>query len=123
MLKFSSLHPAIGIQQQLAGPSEGAVVLINLFTVAETDAPALVEAWRDDAAYFKRQPGFISAQLHEGLGGRAAYLNYAVWESLKPFRTAFANPEFQRKLAAYPDSVVAAPHLFCKLAVPGVCVA
>jgi heme-degrading monooxygenase HmoA len=123
MLQLSSLHPTIGIQQQLAGPSEGPVVLLNLFTVAETDADALMEAWRDDAAYFKRQPGFISAQLHEGLAGKAAYLNYAVWESLESFRAAFANPEFQRKLAAYPDSVVAAPHLFRKLAVAGVCLA
>jgi hypothetical protein len=81
MLQFASLHPTIGIQQQLGGESEGPVVLLNLFTVAEADADGLLEAWRDDAAYFKRQPGFISAQLHEGLGGRAAYLNYAVWES------------------------------------------
>jgi heme-degrading monooxygenase HmoA len=123
MLQLSSLHPTIGIQQQLAGPSEGPVVLLNLFTVAEADADALLAAWRDDAAHFKRQPGFISAQLHEGLGGGAAYLNYAVWESLESFRAAFANPEFQRKLAAYPDSVVASPHLFRKLAVPDVCLA
>jgi len=123
MLQIASLHPTIGIQQQLSAPSEGPVVLLNLFTVAEPDADALLEAWRDDAAYFKRQPGFISAQLHEGVGGRAAYLNYAVWESLAQFRAAFANPEFQRKLAAYPDSVVAAPHLFRKLAVTDICLA
>jgi len=123
MLQFASLHPTIGIQQQLAGATEGPVVLINLFTVAEGDAFGFVEAWRDDAAYFRRQPGFISAQLHEGLGGTAAYLNYAVWESLESFRDAFANPEFQRKLTAYPDSVVAAPHLFRRMAVPSVCLA
>jgi heme-degrading monooxygenase HmoA len=123
MLQFAALHPTIGIQQQLMSASEGPVVLLNLFTVAEADADALVEAWRDDAEYFKRQPGFISTQLHEGLAGRGAYLNYAVWESLEAFRTAFGNPEFQRKLAAYPDSVVAAPHLFRKLAVANVCLA
>jgi len=123
MLQLSSLHPTIGIQQQLAAASEGPVVLLNLFTVAEADADALLEAWGDDAAYFKRQPGFIAAQLHEGVGGKVAYLNYAVWESLELFRAAFANPEFQRKLAAYPDSTVTAPYLFRKLAVPNVCVA
>ena len=123
MLQLSSLHPTIGIQDQLGGASEGPVVLLNLFTVAEADADALLAAWADDAAYFKRQPGFISAQLHEGLGGTVAYLNYAVWESLDAFRAAFTNPEFQRKLAAYPDSVVAAPYLFRKLAMPNVCVA
>ena len=123
MLQLANLHPTIGIQQQLSAATEGPVVLLNLFTVAEEDAEALKAAWRDDAVYFKRQPGFISAQLHEGLGGAVAYLNYAVWESLAQFRTAFANPEFQRKLAAYPDSTVAAPYLFRKLAVPDVCVA
>ena len=123
MMQFSSLHPTIGIQDQLGGAAEGPVVLLNLFTVAKEDADALKAAWSDDAAYFKRQPGFISAQLHEGLGGAVAYLNYAVWESLEAFRAAFSKPEFQRKLAAYPDSVVAAPYLFRKLAVPSVCVA
>ena len=123
MLQLSSLHPTIGIQQQLAAASEGPVVLFNLFTVAQADADALLEAWRDDAAYFKRQPGFITAQLHEGVGGKVAYLNYAVWESLALVRAAFANPEFQRKLAAYPDSAVAAPYLFRRLAVPDVCLA
>ena len=123
MLQLSNLHPTIGIQQQLMAPSEGPIVLLNLFTVAEADADALMEAWRDDAAYFKRQPGFISAQMHEGVGGKATYLNYALWESLAAFRTAFGNPAFQRKLSAYPDSTVAAPHLFRKLAVPDICVA
>jgi heme-degrading monooxygenase HmoA len=123
MLQFSSLHPIVGIQDQLGGTTEGPVVLLNLFTVAEEDSEVLKAAWSDDAAYFKRQPGFISAQLHEGLGGTVAYLNYAVWESLEAFRAAFANPEFQQKLAAYPDSVVAAPYLFRKLAVTNVCVA
>jgi heme-degrading monooxygenase HmoA len=123
MLQFSSLHPTVGIRDQLAGQAEGPLVLLNLFTVAEEDAGALKAAWSDDAAYFKRQPGFISAQLHQGLGGMVAYLNYAVWESLDAFRAAFTNPEFQSKLAAYPDSVVAAPYLFRKLAVPNICVA
>ena len=123
MLQFSSLHPTVGIQNQLVGTSEGPIVLLNLFTVAEEDAEALKAAWSNDAAYFKQQSGFISAQLHEGLGGTVAYLNYAVWESLDAFRSAFANPEFQRKLAAYPDSVVAAPYLFRKLTVRNVCVA
>jgi len=51
------------------------------------------------------------------------FLNYAVWESVEAFRTAFGRPEFRSRLAQYPDSVVASPHLFEKLAVPGICVA
>ncbi|XEN31568.1 hypothetical protein M728_002165 [Ensifer sp. WSM1721] len=36
---------------------------------------------------------------------------------------AFSHPEFIAKLSDYPSSGVASPHLFQKVAVPGVCVA
>jgi len=32
-----------------------------------------------------------------------------------------SNPEFTAKLSAYPPSTVATPHLFQKVAVPGIC--
>jgi len=38
-------------------------------------------------------------------------------------RALAADPEFQSKLSAYPASTVASPHLFKKVAVPGICVA
>jgi len=50
-------------------------------------------------------------------------MNYAVWQSVAAFRTAFTSPKFQTKLAAYPDHVTISPHLFRKVAVDGVCVA
>jgi len=80
-------------------------------------------AWVDDASYFKRQPGYISTQLHRGIAGSCVFLNVAVWESVDHFRCAFANPEFRAKLGQYPTSAVASPHLFRKVAVPDVCVA
>jgi hypothetical protein len=36
---------------------------------------------------------------------------------------AFAQPEFRAKISAYPASAVGSPHLFQKVAVPGICVA
>jgi hypothetical protein len=39
------------------------------------------------------------------------------------FRAAFGHPEFRAKLATYPASAVASPHLFQTVAVPGICVA
>jgi hypothetical protein len=51
------------------------------------------------------------------------FLNYAVWESCEHFKQAFTHPEFRSHLAHYPPSTVASPHLFQKLAIPGVCVA
>jgi len=71
----------------------------------------------------KRQPGFISTQLHRAIGESPTYLNYAVWESTAAFRAAFTHPEFLAKLSTYPRSAVASPHLFQKVAVPGICVA
>ena len=35
------------------------------------------------------------SQLHRGIGGSCAFLNYAVWESVGHFRRAFIHPEFR----------------------------
>jgi len=91
--------------------------------VKPEEADRLLEAWTADAAWMKRQPGFISTQLHRGIAGSGTFLNYAVWESTAHFREAFSNPEFRTKLVHYPPSAVASPHLFRKVAVPNICVA
>jgi heme-degrading monooxygenase HmoA len=116
------LDPAFPIERQLA-VDVAPVVLVNLFTLDVADEAAFLAAWRDDALFMKRQPGFISTQLHRGIGDAATYLNCAVWESTEDFRAAFGHPEFRAKLSSYPASAVAAPHLFQTVAVPGVCVA
>jgi heme-degrading monooxygenase HmoA len=105
--------------QEDAGP----VVLINQFNVAPEDATRFIEVWTDDAAFMKQQPGFISTQLHQGTAGSATFVNVAVWESAQALGRAFSSPEFQARVAHYPDSTVAAPHVFKKVAVPGICVA
>jgi heme-degrading monooxygenase HmoA len=115
------LDPAFPIERQL-GIDANAVVLVNLFTLEKADEQAFLQAWREDALFMKQQPGFISTQLHRALGGSLMYLNYAVWESTADFRAAFSNPEFREKLSVYPASVAGSPHLFQKIAVPGVCV-
>lgn len=122
---MSNLRPLdtnFPIQKQL-GIETSPVILINLFTLDVADEAAFLAIWQDDAAFMKAQPGFISTQLHRAVGPNATYLNYAVWESTSDFAAAFGNPEFQNKLAAYPASAVASPHLFQTVAVPGICVA
>ena len=123
MLALRPLDPVVPIRQQLQADGGAPVVLVNLFTVAEADVPALVAAWEHDANWMKRQPGFISTQLHRGIGGSCVFLNYAVWESVARFRDAFTHPDFARSLDAYPSSAVAQPHLFAKVAVPNLCTA
>lgn len=116
------LDPAFPIERQLAVDASP-VVLMNVFTLDKADEETFLEAWQDDAEFMKRQPGFISTQLHRAIGESPTYLNYAVWESTADFRAAFTHPEFIAKLSVYPSSAVATPHLFHKVAVPGICVA
>lgn len=122
MVNFKPLDPDFPIQQQL-GVEAGPIVLVNLFTVDANDEDALVSAWRNDALWMKKQPGYISTQLHKAVGGSSMYLNYAVWDSIADFRTAFSNPEFKNALSHYPSSAVTAPHLFEKIAVSNCCTA
>ena len=102
---------------------DGPVVLMNQFNVAPEDVEAFLAVWADAAAFMKQQPGFISTQLHRGTAGSCTFMNVAVWESAKALHEAFGSPEFQRRAARYPEGAVAAPHVFEKVAVPGICVA
>jgi heme-degrading monooxygenase HmoA len=100
----------------------GAVILINKLTADPGEVDQLLKAWAADAAFMGQQPGFISTQLHQGIGGSCVFINYAVWESVEDFKRAFSNPEFQSRLKDYPASAEVSPHLFQKVAVPGICV-
>lgn len=122
MAMFAEMDRTVTLAQQMQDDG-GAVVLINTFVTAPADADRFLEVWARDAEVMKRQPGFISTQLHRGIAGSGTFLNYAVWESVAAFRAAFANPEFRARLAEYPENVTATPHLFRLAAVPGICVA
>jgi len=110
----------VGLLQQVQ-EDDGPVVLINQFNMAPADTGRFLEAWADDAAFMKQQPGFVSAQLHRGTAGSTTFVNVAVWESARALGQALGSPEFQARVARYPDSTVAAPHVFTKVAVPGIC--
>ena len=71
------------------------VVLVNLFTLDPAAEERFLEEWKHDADFMKRQPGFISTQLHRALGSSPTY----------------------------PASIVARPHLFQKIGVAGICTA
>jgi heme-degrading monooxygenase HmoA len=116
------MDPAFPIQRQLTLDASP-VVLVNLFMLEPGEESAFIAAWQADAKFMKRQPGFISTQLHRALGASPTYFNYAVWESTAAFRAAFEHPEFRAKLSSYPPSAVGSPHLFQKVAAPGICVA
>jgi heme-degrading monooxygenase HmoA len=121
-MELRSLDPQFPLGRQIALDA-GPIVLVNVLTLNKEDEESLLTAWRADAEFMKRQPGFISAQLHRAIGESPTYLNYAVWESTGHFRAAFTHPKFREGLAAYPSSAVASPHLFQKVAVAGICIA
>ena len=73
------LDPSFPIERQIAIDASP-VVLVNLFTLDKADEETFLKAWQDDAVFMKRQPGFISTQLHRAIGESPTYLNYAVWE-------------------------------------------
>ena len=123
MPKLKELNDTVALADQMQTNDDGSIVLINDFTFDPADEGALIAAWTHDAEFMKSQPGYISTQLHKAIGGSSTFINYAIWESVESFRNAFLSPEFQKRVAEYPESVVASPHLFRKLAVEGYCVA
>ena len=58
-VSVAPFRPEIPIERQL-GIEVGPVVLVDVFTLDKADEPSFLEIWRDDAAFMKRQPGFIS---------------------------------------------------------------
>ena len=121
MLQLKPLDENVPIFQQI-NTEVSPVILVNIFHVAEADIPALMKAWEADANWMKKQPGYISTQLHQGIAGSNVFMNYALWESVAHFRAAFTHPEFKDALSHYPSSAVASPHLFTRLTVPNLCV-
>ena len=97
------------------------VILLNKFTVKHEDVDEFLKVFSTTSQFFKQQPGFISAQLHRGIADSSTFFNYVVWESAEHFKRAFNRPEFRSRMADVLPYVVMSPHLFKKVAVPGIC--
>jgi heme-degrading monooxygenase HmoA len=122
MANLVEMDEQVGIFTQME-ENVGPVILINKFSVDPEDFDKFLKAWATEAEKFKQQPGFISTQLHRGIAGSGTFVNYAVWESAALFKRAVNTViNSQDRMSAYPASIVASPHLFKKVAVPGICV-
>ncbi|WP_063915544.1 antibiotic biosynthesis monooxygenase family protein [Nocardia salmonicida] len=122
MIALHDLDPGTPFLSQLADSNGGPVTIVNTFLAPEGQLEAVIEAWRQDSVVMKTKPGFVSAQLYQGIAGSHLLVNVAVWESAQSLASAFASPEFQRLLAVYPDGSKSYPHLVRPTAVAGVCV-
>jgi quinol monooxygenase YgiN len=124
MAKLVEMDENVSVKEQMQSQATGPVILINKFNVESDEVEQFLKVWKEDAAKFKVQSGFISAQLHQGIGTSTVFINYAVWESLEDFKNAVdkvMGPDFQSPLSKYPKSLVVSPHLFRKVAIPGIC--
>ena len=119
-LNMEEMDAQVSIFAQME-TDQAPVVLINKISAPPEQAAALLVAWAEDAQFMKAQAGFVSTQLHRGIGGSGVFVNVAEWESVADFRAAFSHPEFRAHIAKYPPGVSASPHLFKKVAVPGIC--
>ncbi|KAM5527611.1 hypothetical protein FOXYSP1_19973 [Fusarium oxysporum f. sp. phaseoli] len=100
-------------------------IFINTFVIkSPEDEKKFLDNWIKDASHMKAQPGLLSAQLHRAVGPDPnVFVNIAVWETTAAFRKAFADPNFKKHAAGYPEGTIAYPVILNKIAVPGVCVA
>ena len=121
MVKIVEMDENVTLKSQLE-ENVGPVIVLNKFTVKSEDVDQFLKVFEDTTKVFKQQPGFISAQLHRGIGGSNTFFNYVVWESAKHFKQAFSRPEFRSSMADVLPNTTMSPHLFKKVAVPGVCV-
>ena len=122
MVKIVEMDEKVILNTQLEEEDVGAVILLNKFTVNPEDVDEFLKVFEATTKVMKRQPGFISAQLHRGIAGSSTFFNYAVFESAEHFKRAFNTAEFPSSMAALPPNTVMSPHLFKKIAVPGICV-
>lgn len=121
MIKLDEMDEKVPFSAQME-EKVGPVIVISKFNMNPEDVDQFLKEWASGAKIMKRQPGFISTQLHRGIAGSSVFVNYAVFESTEHFKRASNNPEFQSKLTQYPASIVVSPHIFKKVAVPGICV-
>lgn len=121
MVEIVEMDKRITLEKQL-DEDVGPIVVMNKFNVDPQEVDEFLQVFAKTTETFKRQPGFISAQLHRGIAGSTTFVNYVIWESAGHFKQAFNRPEFRSNMATVLPNTVMAPHLFRKVAVPRICV-
>jgi heme-degrading monooxygenase HmoA len=121
MVKITEMDDTITLDKQFE-TEVGPVIVMNKFNVGPGEVEEFLKVFAQTTQVFKQQPGFISAQLHQGIAGSSTFINYVVWESVAHFKQAFDKPEFRINMANVLPNTVMSPHLFKKIAIAGICV-
>jgi heme-degrading monooxygenase HmoA len=121
-MKIVEMDEKVNLSTQLQH-DVGTVIQITKYIVNPDDVEQFLKTWTSAAEIAKKVvPGVISAQLHRGIAGSSVFVAYLVFESTDAIRQLQRNPDFPAILSTFPASTVASPHLFKKVAVPGICV-
>jgi hypothetical protein len=68
-----------GINLHADGRRHWSSHLIERIKVDPEESDLFIKGWATETEKFKKQPGFISTQLHKGIGGSSTFITYAVW--------------------------------------------
>jgi heme-degrading monooxygenase HmoA len=121
MVRITEMNDKVTLSTQLE-EDIGPVILMNMFNVGPDEIDEFLKVFAATTEMFKQQPGFVSAQLHRGIAGSSTFINYVIWESATHFKQAFNRPEFKLNMKSVLNNTTMSPHLFKKVAIPGICV-
>ena len=127
MAKFVEMDDRVKFKDQIEEKIMGSVILINKFNVKPNKVEQFLKGWAEDAIQFKQEPGFISTQLHRGLEKVVFSLTMkfgSQWNIIRKrlIKILFSIQSLSPLLKYGDKSLVISPHLFTKVAVPGICV-
>lgn len=73
------------------------IIAINPFEVAPEKETEALKVWDRVAEFMNRQPGFVSAKLHQSLDPNAKFhlVTVAEWESAEHFMNVLASDELK----------------------------
>jgi hypothetical protein len=86
MAKVVEMDESVSIFSQM-NEDIGPVILINKFNVDPLESDEFVKGWAEEAKRFKEQPGFISTQLHKGIGGSRIFVTMQFGNLLLSLKT------------------------------------
>lgn len=116
MLKFIEMDQKVKLSTQMDSRA-GPVILINKFNVEPDDVDLFLKLWAADSAIMKRQPGFISAQLHRGMYSSTVQFRSRQNTLSRRLTILSFNPVLR--------DILKAPHpalISSKVAISGICV-
>ena len=92
----------LGNAPLIAGQTQDYIVLMNPFSIKESDTEHFINRWKPVAEYMRKQPGFIETELHQGIQEKEKWFNYAKWKSVEDFQRAISTPEFKKLTEKFP---------------------